>query len=234
MSQSDFRAAPGRRPLPKFLANIGIVVPVLPDEEETIEEADSVEESSSAASSVDSSVVSDTDSDASAGEVHFSDAWIGAIEAAADMESDEHLRSLLQLLRTHPNRNHFPPSIPPPSAPLKARNSQRRHLRGRAEQAPAIAMRNSFQALAVDDFESGELEQASTNQSVPQASSESTCIQCRYLKVMIKFNISDIRRKNARILFEQKQWLDAANLFVTAHDQLFDVVVTIPCLPVVL
>ncbi len=224
MAQPDFRAAPGRRPLPRFLANIGIVVPVLPDDEQ-VEDSDHEEELSSAASSVDSSVVSDTDSDASAGDCDFSAAWIVAIEAATDMDSDEHLRSLLQLLRQKPNRNHFPPSIPPPSPPLKARNSQRQHPRTIAQQSPAIVMRNSFQALAINDVESDELEEANSDVSVPRVSSASTCVQCRYLKVMIKVNISDMRRRNARILFEQKRWLDATNLFVTAHDQLFEVVV---------
>jgi hypothetical protein len=226
MAQPNFRGAPGRRPLPRFLANIGIVVPVLPDEED-VEDAGLEEESSSATSSLetpDSSVVSETDSDASAGDRDFSEAWIWAIESATDMESDEHLRFLLMELRKQ--RNHFPPSDPPPSPPPRDREPQRQHPRRRAAQAPAIAVHNAFQALAMADDETDEPEEDDANPPTTRSSSASTRVQCRYLKVMIKFSISDVRRRNARSLFEQKCWSDAADLFVTAHDQLFEVVVS--------
>jgi hypothetical protein len=192
---------------------------MLPDEE-NVEDA---EESFSATSSVetpDSSVVSDTDSDASAGDRDVSDDWIRAIEAAIDMESDEHLQFLLMELRKQ--RNHFPPSDAPPPSDC---DSRWQHARSSVAQAPAIAIRNAFQTLDVMNDEADESEEDDVNLPALRATSVSTRVQCRYLKVMIKMNMSDIRCKRARKLFEQKRWLDAAKLFVTAHDHLFDVVV---------
>lgn len=234
MSQQSFPAAPGRRPLPRFLANIGIVVPVeqvAADVEESANNEDTSTVSSSV-DSVDSSVVSDTDSEASADDADFSEAWIEAIEAATDF-SEEHLRSLLLLLRTQ--RNHFPPSVPPPAPPSTSRNSpaQPRHSRGtRGQQGAVVSMRNSFQALMVSDAESdGEEQEARADVPVARAPSSSTRVQCRYLKVMIKVNISDVRRRFAQDLFEQKRWSEAADSFVTAHDQLHKVMVrfSLPC-----
>lgn len=226
MSQQRFPAAPGRRPLlPRFLANIGIVVPVEQVESDVEESADNEETSSISSSvvSVDSSVVSDTGSEASTDDADFSEAWVEAIEAATDV-SEEHLRSLLLLLRTQ--RNHFPPSIPPPAPPSKARNSRAQPLHSRGQQGPVVSMRNQFQALMVSDAESDDEEQVSgADVPVARAPSSSTRVQCRYLKVMIKVNISDVRRRFAQDLFEQKRWSEAADSFVTAHDQLHKVMV---------
>jgi hypothetical protein len=215
-------AAPGRRQLPRFLANIGIVVPVFPDDQDH-EEAGNDEETSSVASSVatiDSSVVSETDSDASADESDFSEAWMHAIEAATDV-SEDHWRSLLLLLRTQ--RNHFPPAIPPPSPSLRAGNSRRQSSHRRGHQAPGIAMQNAFQALAISDSE--DMQDADVDLPAARAPMASLRVQCRYLKVMVKVNISDVKRKDAEALFKQKCWSEAADLFVAAHHQLHLVVV---------
>ena len=220
--------APRRRPLPPFLANIGIVVPVAAEEPEIEEGVDDEDDSSdiSSVATVDSSVVSETDSDDSAAALHpasdFSEAWIQAIDAATDV-SEERLRSLLLLLRTQ--RNHLSPSIPPPTPPPVASRG-RRGQRARGQQAPAIGMRNAFQALAISDQESDEEDEFRADLPVASpASSVSTRVQCRYLKVMIKVNISDVRRRNAQALFEQKRWQGAADLFETAHGQLHLVMV---------
>lgn len=231
MTQPNFPAAPGRRPLPRFLANIGIVVPALPDDHGNEEHSNDEETSSDASSvaTIDSSVVSETDSDASAGESDFSAAWIQAIEAATDV-SEEHWRSLLLLLRTQ--RNHFPPTIPPPPPPSRARNS-RRQPPNRSQQEPGIRMQNAFQALALSDSDS---EGQDTDRDVPlsRQPSSSTLIQCRYLKVMVKVNISDVRRRDAQALLQQKLWLQAADLFAAAHRQLHLVMVLLsapqPCM----
>ena len=229
---TDMSQAPRRRPLPPFLANIGIVVPVSAEDPE-IEESDHDEDPSSDISSVttvDSSVVSETDSDDSASASHpakdFSEAWINAIEAATDV-SEEHLRSLLVLLRTQ--RNHRPPSIPPPASPSSSRrgppsNSRGRPSHTRGHQAAAIGMRNSFQALAIADSDEEDEASPEPTDSAPIASS-SARVQCRYLKVMVKVSISDVRRGNAQGLFEQKRWQAAADLFETAYDQLHLVMV---------
>jgi hypothetical protein len=224
MAQPPFAAAPGRRPLPRFLAKIGIVVPVLPDDQDIEETADDDEVSSVASSvTIDSTVVSETDSDASVDEADFSKEWMQTIEAATDV-SEDYWRSLLLLLRTQ--RNHFPPTIPPPSPPSKARNSRKQLPRMRSQQATGISIQNAFQALAISDVESEEEQETDADLPTERAPSASAGVQCRYLKVMIKVNISDVKRRDAEALFQQKCWLQAADLFEAAHSQLHLVVVS--------
>jgi hypothetical protein len=218
MAHRDIHSAPGPRPSRKHFPNQGIVVPVLEDDE-NVDETECDEETASVTSSSDtddSSVVSMTNSDASVGESDFSVAWIEAIEAASD--SEDNLRRLLLQLRTQ--RNHFPPSSPPMLSPPEADDTRRQPRLNRRQGDAAINTRNAFQALASSDADSDSDHETHEVGAAVAVTGASVSVQCRYLKVMIKVNFSDLDRKKAQGLFEQKCWLDAADLFESAHRQL--------------